>query len=285
MIHIIENSFIEVQIKEFGAELCSLKKKNDDYEYIWQADEKYWGRYSPILFPIVGKLIDDEYFYNGKIYKMSQHGFARDMLFELYHKENDQISLGLKSSEQTFSIYPFNFELIITYKLIKNSLNVEYKVINHTNNKMLFSIGAHPAFNWNREKKAYLEFFSTKQLERVPLTPLGLSSKKKIIILENNKLQLNDALFKDDAVVVENLKNKSIIFKNTQNNKNIKVSFEKFPYLGIWSKPTGASFICIEPWYGVADEIEHNKQFEKKKGIISLEPNKVFESNYQISIE
>ena len=49
----IKNSFIKAKIKSFGAELNSLQKIENDFEYIWQADSQYWARHSPVLFPIV----------------------------------------------------------------------------------------------------------------------------------------------------------------------------------------------------------------------------------------
>ena len=290
MIHSIENDFIKVKIKEFGAELCSMKKINDTVEYLWQADKNYWNRHSPILFPIVGKLLDDEYIYNNKTYKMTQHGFARDQLFKLHSKKDAEIIFSLTESHETLKIYPFKFELLVSYRLVKKVLDIGYKVVNHSLNKMLFSIGAHPAFNWplfkhEDKENYYLEFLDTKELERLPLTPLGISSNKEIILLVNNKLDLTDTLFKDDALVIENLDNKSIILNNTENKRKIEVSFENFPFLGIWSKPQGSPFLCIEPWCGIADGIEHSKNLEEKKGIIILDKNGVFQSNYQITIE
>ena len=79
----IKNEFIKAKIKSFGAELNSLQKCGKDLEYIWQGDAKYWARHSPILFPIVGRLKKDNYFYKNQKYNMSQHGFARDKEFEI----------------------------------------------------------------------------------------------------------------------------------------------------------------------------------------------------------
>ena len=93
MTHKLFNDYIEIQIKSKGAELCSLKKEN--LEYLWQGDEKFWARHAPVLFPIVGKLIDDEYILNDKTYKMSQHGFARDCDFELIKKTENSLSFKL----------------------------------------------------------------------------------------------------------------------------------------------------------------------------------------------
>lgn len=284
----ISNDFIEISIKDLGAELCSLKKKNDSTEYIWQGDEKYWNRHAPILFPIVGKLLDNEYTYDNKTYKLGQHGFARDKVFDVFTKEDEYICFKLEDSTETLEIYPFNFELYLGYRLIKNCLEISCKVMNKSKKEMLFSIGAHPAFNWPLEKgnkeDYYFEFKNTKELERLPLTVDSISNQKEVINLENNKLALNENLFEDDALVIQNLKNKTITFKNSKDDKSIKMSFEGFAYLGLWSKPSGAPFICIEPWHGIADFIGHNKKLEDKKGIITLLENEIFESSYTISV-
>ena len=284
----ISNNFISATIKDFGAELCSLKRNAVDTEYIWQADENFWGRHSPILFPIVGKLIDDEYIYENKTYRMGQHGFARDNIFKLYESKKNYLCFKLEQNEQTLEKYPFNFELYLSYKLFENNLKISYKVINKSNKTMPFSIGAHPAFNWpldnERKQDSYFEFKDAEKLERLPLTKNGISENKETISLCNNIMTLNKKVFKNDALVLENLKNKTILLKNDLNDKFIKVEFEGFPYLGLWSKPHGAPFICIEPWHGIADLIDHNKKIEEKKGIYFLEKNQVFESSYTISI-
>lgn len=284
----ISNNFICASIKDFGAELCSLKRKGIDTQYIWQANADYWGRHSPILFPIVGKLLDDEYIYENKTYKLGQHGFARDNIFTLFEKKKNYLCFKLEQNEQTLEKYPFAFELYLSYQLLENSLKIGYKVINKDNKIMPFSIGAHPAFNWpldnERKNDSYFKFYETSLLERFPLTKDGISDKKEILTLNSGKLALSKEVFKNDALVLENLKNKTILFANDINDKFIRVEFEGFPYLGLWSKPSGAPFICIEPWHGIADFIDHNKNLEEKKGIIFLEKDEVFESSYTISI-
>ena len=284
----ISNNFICASIKDFGAELCSLKRNGVNTEYIWQADENYWGRHAPILFPIVGKLIDDEYILDEQTYKMSQHGFARDNLFTLFEKKKNYLCFKLKENEQTLEKYPFSFELYISYQLIENSLKISYKVINKDDRTMPFSIGAHPAFNWplenERKNDSYFKFFDTNEIERLPLTKDGISNKKEFIPLSEEKLDLNKKVFKNDALVIENLKDKTILFANDVNDKFIRVEFEDFPYLGLWSKPSGAPFICIEPWHGLADFTNHSKKLEEKRNIKLLEKDEVFETSYNILI-
>ncbi|MCT7628023.1 aldose 1-epimerase family protein [Aliarcobacter butzleri] len=278
----IKNSFIKVQIKSFGAELNSLKKCDENFEYIWQANSKYWARHSPVLFPIVGRLKEDSYFYKNKKYSLSQHGFARDKEFEIVQNEADFIEFRLKSDEKSLEFYPFFFELNIGYKLDKNSLIVSYKVKNKSDEKMYFSIGAHPAFN--TQVCDFLEFENIKTTKRYFLDEKGLIYKNQDLNLENSKLCLDKDLFKDDALVFNDSTIKQITLKNIENKSRVKVKFDNFPYLGIWSKPNDAPFVCIEPWFGVADDENSNQKIEDKKGILSLEKEEEFFCFYTIEV-
>ena len=285
----IKNEFIKAKIKSFGAELNSLQKIDEDLEYIWQGDSKYWNRHSPILFPIVGRLKNDSYTYQNQKYNMSQHGFARDKEFEVIKNEVDFIEFRLKSDEKTLEIYPFAFELYLSYKLEKSKLIVSYKVINKSDDKMLFSIGAHPAFNWTLkedEKKEdyFIEFEDLKQTKRYFLNDLGLLYKKEDLKIIDNKIPLNEKLFKNDALVFNDVNIKIITLKNSNNENFVKLNFKNFPYLGIWSKPSGSPFICIEPWFGIADDENSIQNFEEKKGLISLQKNEIFSCFYSIEV-
>ena len=284
----IKNGYIKAKIKSFGAELNSLQKIDEDLEYIWQGDSKYWNRHSPILFPIVGRLKNDSYFYKNQKYNMSQYGFARDKEFEIVEKKDDFIEFKLSSDEKTLKIYPFSFELYLSYKLERNSLIVSYKVINKSDEKMLFSIGAHPAFNWSLEKdlkkEDYFLEFEINNSKRYFLNELGLVFDSIDLKFEDKKLFLNEELFKNDALVFNDLNIKNLTFKNIRNENFIKLNFENFAYLGIWSKPTGAPFICIEPWFGIADDENSIQNFEEKKGLISLQKNEIFSCFYSIEV-
>lgn len=278
----IKNSFIKAQIKSFGAELNSLKKCDENFEYIWQANSKYWARHSPVLFPIVGRLKEDSYFYKNKKYSLSQHGFARDKEFEIVQNEADFIEFRLKSDEKSLEFYPFFFELNICYKLDKNSLIVSYKVKSKSDENMYFSIGAHPAFN--TQVGDFLEFENIKTTKRYFLDEKGLIYKNQDLNLENSKLYLDKDLFKEDALVFNDSNIKQITLKNIENKSRVKVKFDNFPYLGIWSKPNDAPFVCIEPWFGVADEQNSNQKIEDKKGILSLEKEEEFFCFYIIEV-
>ena len=278
----IKNEFIKAKINSFGAELNSLQKNNNNFEYIWQADKNYWARHSPVLFPIVGRLKEDTYIYKDKIYSLSQHGFARDKEFELLKKESDFIEFSLKNDEKTLEIYPFLFELNISYKLENTKLIISYKIRNKSEDKMYFSIGAHPAFNIS--KGDFLEFENVEKTKRYFLNEKGLIYKNEDMNLPENRLLLDENIFKNDALVFNDSSIKSVILKYENSNKILKVEFERFPYLGIWSKPNLAPFVCIEPWFGVADEENSNQNIEEKKGIQVLEKDEVFSCFYSIEV-
>jgi len=286
----LENQQIIVQINPVGAELCSLKLKQDGTEYLWQADPAYWGRHAPVLFPIVGRLVDDEYKVEDQIYRLSQHGFARDMEFEVIAHEATHAKLRLFSNEKTLQIYPSEFEFMIGYTLDGNELIIEYTVRNTGHKTMYFSIGAHPGFRCPLQPSEcfedyYLEF-SQKETAYTHLLENGLVSNQTKIVLDNdNIIPLSHDLFKEDALIFKSLLSNSVILKSRKSSKAIMVKFDGFPYQGIWSKPNSdAPFICIEPWYGIADRVGGEKDFRNKEGIQSLEPEDDFICQYSIAI-
>ena len=143
---ILKNNEIKVDINSFGAEVRSVIK--NDIEYMWQADPTYWKRTSPLLFPFIGKLIDDEYIYNDITYNVTQHGFARDNEFSLVHSTESKASYLLQENQETMLKYPFKFNLEVEYELINNELIINWTIENTNECNMYFQIGAHPAFNF-----------------------------------------------------------------------------------------------------------------------------------------
>ena len=296
MIHSLKNSEIKIDVNTFGAELKSLISLDQNIEYLWQGNPEFWNRSSPVLFPIVGKLLDDKYIFENKEYNMSQHGFARDKEFILIEENENLLKFLLKEDEETLKIYPFSFELYITYELQERSLKVSYDVINKSSKEMYFSIGAHPAFNWpiknenekvvEKQEDYYFEFETLKQnsLNRFPLLENGISNNLENISLLENKLNISKNTFLDDALIFKNENINSIKLKNSVNNRFIQMDFDGFSYLGLWSKPTGAPFVCIEPWCGIADFIKSNKKLEDKEGINILEKDDTFSRSYTIKI-
>jgi galactose mutarotase-like enzyme len=282
LITTIKNSDLTAVIKHFGAELCSLKD-NSNAEYIWGGNPEFWGKHSPILFPIVGTLKNNSYQYNDTEYQLSRHGFAREMNFELIDKRENSATFSLASSDETLKKYPFDFELHLIYTLENTSLKIEYKVINKGNSKMPFSIGAHPAFDLPNNFENYsLEFEKEEPLEFYLLEDGLISNTTDQIQLDKKQLQLNYKLFENDALVFKKLSSKSITI--LENSKPIlKVSYEDFPDLGIWTPPN-APFICIEPWFGYSDTVDTFGNLFEKEGIQVLDSNETFKSRFSIEI-
>ncbi len=278
----ISNSNLTAQIKHLGAELFSLKSDHNK-EYIWEGNPTFWGKHSPILFPIVGTLKNNSYSINNEKYQLNRHGFAREMEFELLEKTDDSATFSLVSTIETKKVYPFDFELQISYSLDGSKLNIDYKVINKSDLIMPFAIGAHPALALPGNFEEYSLEFQQDEILKYYLLEEGLiSNHTNELQLDKKQLGLNYKQFENDALVFKTLKSKSItILKNT--NPFLKVNFSDFPNLGIWTV-VNAPFLCIEPWFGYSDTTEEYDDFSKKEGIQLLKKRDTFESNYSIEI-
>jgi galactose mutarotase-like enzyme len=265
-----------------GAELCSLKN-NTNTEFIWEGNPEFWGKHAPILFPIVGTLKNNTFLYNNQEYKLTRHGFAREMEFELIEKGNNYATFSLKHSLETLVLYPFKFELQITYRLEEMVLSVEYKVLNKSETRMPFSIGAHPAFALAGNFENYsIEFGQEEPLKYFELENDLISNTTKMLATSNRQVSLNYSLFENDALVFKSTVSKSLtILENAI--PILKVQFDDFPSLGIWTKKN-APFICIEPWFGYSDTVANFGNILEKEGILVLEENETFNSKFSIEI-
>ncbi len=275
MIHYIENEYLRVGVKEYGCEIASIYSKGAEFEYLWQGDESIWYGQAPILFPIIGRLIEDKYTYEGTVYDMPKHGFARKTDWTLVSNEGDKMTWKLTHSEDTLKIYPFRFELTVEYALEGKSLSVRHTVNNLTDGDMYFSLGAHPAFNCRVGDK--LIFSENETLDkikidlekslRLPETFPMLRDEREIVITED--------IFCEDALIFKGVKSEKITLDSTALDKKIVFSLGGAPYLGIWAKP-GAPYVCIEPWYGVNDGQVPVGDFSEKEGINKLEKGESF---------
>lgn len=278
----ITNGTLTASIHPLGAELTSLKDSNR--EYIWQADPKYWPKHSPVLFPIVGALKNNSYLYKGKIHAMDRHGFARDSTFNLTSQTEDSAVFTLVSNNDTRVMYPFDFELEMRYTLKDKTLAIEYTVTNKSDNDMPFSIGAHPAFALPKKFSDYsLKFENNEPLESRQLSDNLITDTTVTHQAENGILPLDYSLFEKDALVFTNLQSRSV--ELIEDDKPIlKVGYEKFPHLGIWTKEN-APFICIEPWQGYADKSDATGNIVEKEGTLTLSPGEKYNATIAIQIE
>lgn len=284
----LQNNDLNVIISNKGAELSSVKSLKYELEYLWQGDSSYWSRKAPILFPIVGRLINDQYEFNGNKYNLGQHGFARDYNFKTNKLDDTMVSLFLESDESTKKMYPFDFRLTITYVLDKNSIIITYLVENLGNEMMYFSIGAHPGFNLPLVSNTvfedyYISFTPNYARETIPLIGpyLDLTSKT---ITELDRLALSRDIFDNDALIYGTCGKNTLTIQSDKTNRFISLSYNDFPYVGIWSPPKKAApFVCLEPWLGIADPINASGNINEKLGIIQLEGGKSFAAEYSIT--
>lgn len=290
MIYSLENSIIKITASTHGGEIHSITGKSDGTQYLWDGNQEYWKYHAPILFPIVGKVVDSKYRVDGKTYELPQHGLARISEFNLISQTEDEITFELVYSEESLKVYPYKFSLRSTYQLEDNAVNVTYSVKNLDDKKIYFSIGSHPAFMCPIDKEdkledCYLQFNQEETSNRIVLNGEGYLSHNESICLNSiDKLMQSKELFKDDALVFDNLKSDKITIRSKNNDKAIIVDFEDFPYMGIWAPKGGAPFVCIEPWFGHADFEDFKGEFNEKEGIISLDVNKDFSCTFKITV-
>ncbi|EAD9123995.1 aldose 1-epimerase family protein [Listeria monocytogenes] len=286
----LENEVLLVEMKTAGAELTRIFHKDTGLEYLWNADSKFWGRHSPVLFPTVGRLVDDTYLVDGKQYHLGQHGFARDRDFQVIEQTENTVRFELDADEDSLAIYPYKFKLSIIYTIEKNTIAVSYEVENTDNKRIYFSIGAHPAFHLpltdgTTFEDYYLDFGTEENLETLCLEgPYRSGEIKKIVDEPARYLPLSYDLFKNDALIFEALKQKEMTIKSDKTPHFVKVSFPEFPFVGVWTAKPGTPFLCIEPWYGIADGAGESVELRDKAGIEHLEPEAVFASEYEITV-
>ncbi|MBD5460013.1 MAG: aldose 1-epimerase family protein [Lachnospiraceae bacterium] len=287
--HYLRGGQIQIMVRSTGAELRSLKDMGTGREYMWQADPAFWGRTSPILFPIVGGCRNGEYRCDGRTYSLPQHGFARDMEFEMAGQEQDEIWLRLTDQESTWENYPFAFVLELGYRLRERSVEVMWRVKNPADRRMYFSIGGHPAFcvpvREDGKTTCYIGFDGAKKiLSRGIEGGLAADRVREYSLMEGGLLPVSEELFERDALVIENNQTQKVQLLNEDRKEFLSVAFDA-PLFGVWTPPKkNAPFICIEPWYGRCDRVDFAGSIEEREWGNSLAPGETFEASYTIAV-
>lgn len=287
----LENNDLKIMVRSKGAELRLLQEKKDGTDYLWNGDPSWWKYCSPILFPIVGKVKNGKYKVDGKVYELPQHGLGRISEFELVNKTTDSVSFKLRYSDETLKVYPYKFELTVSYVLTGKSVNVTWRVDNLDDREINFSIGAHPALRCpivegERFSDCYLDFHGEEHCENMKTDADVLFLYEHEKDLDSDKMNLSYDIFKDGVHVFDNLKTGNITLRSTKSKKAITLSAPSYPYMGIWSpEKGGAPFVCVEPWYGHADYADFDGEFKDKEGVIALEKGKSFKTGYTLTIE
>ena len=287
----LENERIKIKINETGAELVSLQSKKTGLEYMWCGDKAYWGRTSPILFPVVGGCKNNSFSFQGTNYPVARHGFARDEKFELYTETKDEVWFVLSSNEETKKRYPFEFELLLGYRIMEDQVSVLWKVHNKSDEAMYFSIGGHPAFNCpifenTSQSEYFLHFDGASTITSSGINDAGLLTTNKVDYqLKDGKLPITRDLFDKDALVIEGNQCHKVSLLTPEKVPYLSVIFDA-PLFGVWAPVGGeAPFVCIEPWYGRCDREEFEGNLEEREWGNMLKAGDAFLASYLIKLE
>jgi len=284
----LKNDILTARIYTAGAELKSLAK--DGKEYLWQGSEDSWKDSSPQLFPVIGSMIEGGWVWKGQTINLGNHGFARRSVFEVMKKDDTEVSLRIRDTDETREVYPFSFVLDIDYRLDGNTLTVSYRVENPADEDLLFSLGAHPGFNCPLEDEQnfsdwYLEFNRKESADR-RLKEDFLTGETEPCLKDQDRIDLDFGLFDRGALIFSGLKSDSVILKSDKSRRSVRMDFAGFPDFGIWTLAGAkAPYVCLEPWYGVDSTVGDAPDFGKKEGLVRLPGGGEFSCSYTLTLE
>ena len=285
--HTLSSGGLSATIEAKGAELSSLRGA-DGQEYLWQAGPA-WPRHSPVLFPIVGRLSEDSYTHAGVAYRLTQHGFARDLPFTWLSRSETACALVLEDDAESRAHYPYGFRLVLAYEISGSRLTVRYTLTNKNDVPMPAALGAHPAFAWPilpgvAKEEHELRFARD---ERAPIHGVAgglLTSAVHPSPVQDRVLDLDPELFAEDALVFTSVASRSVRFSG-RGTPVLEVAWEGFEQLGVWTKPGGTGdFLCIEPWHGYASPEGFTGDLTEKPGMMILPPGTERELQWSVSL-
>lgn len=286
----LQNPALLVEIAEQGAELHRLRRITTGLDYLWPGDPASWSRQAPVLFPFVGRLKDDQYTYQGHVFHQTQHGFARDRRFTVVAQGPDWVELTLQDDAASHQVYPFAFQLTVTYRLVGAELAIAYTVTNPApTTTLLYALGAHPGFRVpltpaGRFESTQLMVAPAKTYPTIPLVGAfnDLGHPRALELAQ--PLTLSHALFAQDALILD-LHGARLALTLTEpaSGHGVTVKTDGANYVGVWSPyPTQADLVCIEPWWGIADSIDSDGQLVHKPDVHRLAPHSQDHYGYRI---
>lgn len=288
----IENNLLQVEINELGAEVTHIIKKDENFDFIWNGAA--WSRHAPILFPSIGKSNEDQYSYNGKIYPMKQHGFARDYPWTVVDKGDDHVRLTLVQNEETLTMFPFEFELSVDYQLKDNNLVTTFEVVNNSETTMPFALGSHPGFNvpMNGDQLTFDDYEislspEVVQIKQFEINPAPFRTGEVVDLTASTgaTIPLHHKTFDDGLIIIENQGLTSIKLGSPQSEHSVTISLEDFPYVTLWTlESQEAPFLCIEPFAGLPDIKGEIGDWDAKEGNNHLPAHEATSFTYQMTL-
>ena len=290
MIYILENDYLRVKISSMGAELQSIRRLEDDTEYLWQGDATYWANRATNLFPVCGRMVEGRYTYQGQTYEIPIHGFAKQMEWTVLHQKATAITLQLRDSEETRAMYPFRFALEISYTLAEESLTLAMIVHNLDEKTMLFAVGGHPGFNvpltaGESFEDYYVEFDEPCGARRLSLSDrcFYLNASLPFPLEEERRLPLRHDMFDDDAIFLRDV-SRGITLRSVNGPRSIHMAYPDMKFIGLWHRPhTQAPYVCIEPWRGTPALEGHVNDLTELPEMEKLAPEGVYRNAYTMT--
>jgi galactose mutarotase-like enzyme len=284
----IEHSHLTARISPVGAELQSLKLNRDGHELIWQRDPEIWAGSAPILFPVVGRLINGQYMFEGQTYTMPIHGIVRTETWAIAEKGESHVTFEISDSETSTQCYPFHWKLAVRFELTDLQLTVRYSVTNIDTRTLYFSLGSHPGFNLDFGSDCLSDYALRtdnhgEPWQRRRIVDGKLSKERFAVDWRGRDLPLSESSFDEDALVFTDIQCQQLTLVHSSDPRQIIFGTGGAPDLGIWAR-RGAPYVCIEPWYGYDDPEDHDQQLTTKPGIQTLESQAVFSTAYSIGL-
>ncbi len=291
MIYTLENEVLKVEISTHGAELQSIIHKDKQINYLWDAKPEVWGRYSPVLFPNCGRVVENKFIINGKEYPAMSHGFNRDMEHMLCGESNNTILFCLKNNDETKKYYPYDFIFFTKYVLENNRLVCTQEVCNESEEDIYFNVGFHtgiicPFLPNTQNTDYYLEFEKLEQCKELITQEPGfiIEGAEKDYSPSEKTIPLAENIF-SGTLILEDVTSQYIDIKCKNENSFVRIGGTDSPNTLIWTAPeNGLDLICIEPWYGKPDYVGTDHIFETKEGIIKLAKKSSFACSQYIEI-
>ena len=283
----LRSADLTAEVDPRGAQLSILRDRAGR-DLLWNGDPAVWSGRAPLLFPIVGVLVNGSYRCNSRTYRLPRHGFARDRIFSIEQATPSTALFRLNADDASLSSYPFRFELAVRFELVGATLSMTTSISNRGDTDMPASFGYHPGFRWplpfGQPRAAHFIEFETDEpaaVRRIDAAGL-LTPERHSTPIANRRLGLTDALFREDVLIFDQLKSRSVIYGSAEGPR-LQISFPDTPYLGIWTKP-GAPFICIEPWHGITDPEGFSGDFTQKPGVRNLKAGEAFSAKMDITL-
>lgn len=286
----ISNDFLEVEVSAVGAEMHSLRDVETGRECLWNGDARYWNRHAPLLFPIVGGLWNGVCRIGGQEIGIPKHGFLREKEWTLTSRAADALTYACESGDRERAMFPFDFRVSVSYRLVGRGVEVDFSVENTGADRLWFQMGGHPGFtlpDFDEENpvSGYARLVGeADDMLRVGAQGCTQTERFPIPRDEQGRIVLSRETFEQEALIVDGGRLRGVELLCRDGSRLLTVESDAPVWL-IWA-PTGkhAPFVCIEPWYGLCDEVGFEGDVSRRPYVNSLAPGEVWRGGFRIRL-